>query len=103
MIKELAENNNRMINFRPCYMCSIIGQGLTIEKEAREKGTDPELQKYTLASAIVQDSLAHRILGNFIITVQRPTVPTKLFTSTQDALKWFDELRKETQQKKSGH
>ncbi|MBL7897809.1 MAG: hypothetical protein JNJ99_04685 [Crocinitomicaceae bacterium] len=100
MIQELAEHNNKMINYQPCFMCSVIGQGLTIEKEAREKGTDPDMQKYTLASAIVQDSLAHRILGNFIIMVQRPTVPTKLFTSTADALKWFDELRKENSQRK---
>lgn len=97
MMKTLADSNNALINYKPCYMCSIIGQGLTIEKEAREKGTDPEFQKFTLASAIVQDSLAHRILGNFIIKVQRPTVPTRLFTSTEDALKWFDELKQAKQ------
>lgn len=97
MMKTLAANNNALINYKPCYMCSIIGQGLTIEKEAREKGTNPEFQKFTLASAIVQDSLAHRILGNFVIKVQRPAVPTRLFTSTEDALKWFDELKQEKQ------
>lgn len=100
MIKVVLEHTSKLINSNACYTCSIIGQGLTVEKEAREKASEPEFQKYTLASAIVHNSLAHKILGNFIVTVQRPAVATKLFTSTQDALKWFDELRKENQQKK---
>lgn len=74
-------------------MCGVIGAGLTIEKEAREKGTTPEMLRYTKASAIVQNSLAHKIIANFIITVQRPSVVTKTFTSLVDALNWFDKLR----------
>jgi hypothetical protein len=93
MLQEIASVTNPMIGFRPCYMCSVIGQGLTVDKEAREKGPDPEIQKYTKAGAIVQNSLAHRILANFIIRVQRPPVPTRSFSSIQDALTWFKKMR----------
>jgi hypothetical protein len=93
MILEVYERTNEIIDYKPCYMCGIIGAGITIEKEVRERGTSPEMLKYTKATAIVQNSLAHRILANFIIRVQRPTVITKAFTETSDALTWFDKLR----------
>lgn len=93
MVKHVAELTNSMIEFKPCFMCSVIGSGLTIEKEVRENGTRPEMQQYTLASAIVQNSLAHKILANFIIKIQRPIAPTKSFTKLQDALDWFESFR----------
>jgi hypothetical protein len=100
MILEVYERTNAIIDYKPCYMCGIIGPGITIEKEVRERGTSPEMLKYTKASAIVQNSLAHRILANFIIGVQRPPVITRAFTETEEALKWFDKLRE--QEKKTG-
>lgn len=93
MILEVYNETNKLINYKPCYMCGVIGAGLTIEKEAREKGTTPEMLRYTKASAIVQNSLAHKIIANFIISVQRPSVITKTFTSLTEALNWFDKLR----------
>ena len=93
MLLEIASVTNKMTGYTKCYMCTVVAPGLTIEKEAREKGTNPEIQKYTKAGAIVQNSLAHRILGNFIIKVQRPPVPTRLFSSVSDALNWFKKMR----------
>jgi hypothetical protein len=93
MILEVFHKTNELINYQPCFMCGVIGSGITIEKEVRERGTTPEMLRYTKATAIVQNSLAHRILANFIIRVQRPPVITKAFTSLEDALNWFDKLR----------
>jgi len=93
MVQQVAKETNEMINYKPCYMCSIVGEGLTIEKEVREHGTKAEMLTYTKASAIVQNSLAHRIIANFIIRVQRPPVPTRAFNNKEDALAWFDKLR----------
>lgn len=94
MILEVYEKTNQLIGYKPCFMCSVIGSGVTIEKEAREKGTSQEMHRYTKAAAIVQNSLAHRILANFVIRVQRPPAPTKAFNKLEDALKWFEKLRK---------
>jgi len=93
MVQQVAKETNALINYIPCFMCSIIGAGLTVEKEVREKGTKPDMLAYTKASAIVQNSLAHRIIANFIIRVQRPPVPTKAFNNQEEALAWFDKLR----------
>jgi hypothetical protein len=108
MVLEVYHKTNAMINYIPCYMGAIVGAGLTIEKEVRELGTTQEMLKYTKASAIVQNSLAHRILANFVIRVQRPMVPTRAFTDITDALNWFDKLREleknaELKRKNSNH
>jgi len=93
MLQQVAEVTNKLIDYKPCYMCSVIGYGLTIEKEARENGTRPEVQKYTKAAAMVLNSLAHRILANFIIRIQRPPVVTRSFNNMPDALAWIGKLR----------
>jgi len=97
MIQQVAKETNEMINYKKCFMCSVIGEDVTIDKAVREKGTTPEALAYTKASAIVQNSLAHRILGNFIIKVQRPSVPTKLFNDIHVALTWLNKLRLQEQ------
>lgn len=93
MIQNVARETNEMISYKACFMCSIIGDGLTLEKEVRDWGTKPEGLAYTKAAAIVQNSLAHRILANFIVRVQRPPIPMKAFNNVKDALTWFDRLR----------
>ena len=70
-------------------ICSIIPRDLTITKEAREYGSTKEANPYTAATAIVLSSLAHRILGNFIMRVQRPHMPFRLFANSDEALKWL--------------
>lgn len=44
---------------------------------------------YHIANAFVVDSLALRIAGNFFIKVTKPTIPTKIFKTQEDALKWI--------------
>jgi hypothetical protein len=97
MLQEVAKETNELTGFRKCYMCSVIGESLTIEQEARVNGTNADIQQYTKAAAIVQNSLAHRILGNFVIKVQRPLAPTKLFTTVPDALTWLNKLKVQEQ------
>jgi hypothetical protein len=63
--------------------------GLSVSKEVREWGVTELANEYTLSSAIVCNLLSHRILGNFLIKVQRPPVPTKMFNNVDDAIVWL--------------
>lgn len=63
--------------------------GLDVEKDVREWGVTEEANKYTIASAVVCNSLAHRLLGNFFIKVQKPLRPTKMFSSEEEAIVWL--------------
>jgi hypothetical protein len=68
---------------------NLVPESLNLTKEAREFGIKKEVNQYTSASAIVLSSLAHRILGNFIMKVQKPAMPFKLFTSEEVASEWL--------------
>lgn len=93
MLQQVAKEANELTGYKKCYMCSVIGEGLTIDKEARDNGTKPEIQAYTKAAAIVLNSLAHRIIANFIVKVQRPPVPTRSFNTLEDGLGWLNRLK----------
>lgn len=60
-----------------------------VTKEAREWGSTPEAQVNLLAQAILTNSLANRIIGNFIIRFHKPVAKTKLFTEEKEAMKWL--------------
>jgi hypothetical protein len=63
----------------------------TISKEAMEYASRPECYKDLIAQAIVTDSLANRLVGNFIIKFHKPTSPTRLFSKMEDAEAWLRE------------
>ena len=44
------------------------------------------------ATAIVTKSMASKIIGNFFIRVNKPTTPTKLFSSEKLAFEWLNHL-----------
>lgn len=45
--------------------------------------------KYTKAAAVIVDSLALRLGTNFYMNFFKPKVSTKLFASTDEAIKWL--------------
>jgi hypothetical protein len=45
-----------------------------------------------LAMALVVNSTANRLIGNFYINFNKPKVPTKLFSTEEKALKWLEEF-----------
>ncbi len=69
-------------------VCAIYPRDVTLSKEAREYGTTDEANEYTTAVAAVVTSLAQKMIGNFIMRVQKPPIPLKLFSEREEALKW---------------
>jgi hypothetical protein len=59
----------------------------TITQEARELAA--ENSKNRLAKAVLINSLATRLIGNFYINFHKPSIPTKIFTSREDAIEWL--------------
>ncbi len=62
-----------------------------VTSEARAYGARKEFQLNLIAQAIFINSLANRIVGNFIIRFNKPYAPTKLFSDKQAALIWLRE------------
>jgi len=65
-----------------------------LSKESREWGSTAEGQKNLVAQAIVVNSLANRLVGNFIIKFHKPIAKTRLFSDKRSALLWLREQKR---------
>lgn len=90
---DFAKEVNRQIgiltNGKAMPQLFIACPGLSVSKEVREWGVTDSANKYTLTSAVVCNLLSHRIIGNFLIRVQKPPRPTKMFSNFKDAVEWL--------------
>jgi len=62
---------------------------MSISPEASEYSTTAEYTKFTLASAVLIDSLAKKMLFNFYLKVNNPLSPTKGFSTKDAAIEWL--------------
>jgi hypothetical protein len=74
------------------YAVLVDGRAtVQISKEAMERAARPEHHRLLIAQAIVVNSLANRLIGNFIIKFHKPGAPTRLFSNTEQAWSWLKE------------
>ncbi|HXU28172.1 MAG TPA: hypothetical protein VN698_13155, partial [Bacteroidia bacterium] len=69
---------------------------VTITDEARKHATQPHMYANVIAQAVVINSLATRLLANFLIrfTQNNKNVDMRLFNDYDTALNWLKEKRK---------
>lgn len=67
----------------------IVGNYVQATEEARVYGASAKGLKYSLAEAYVIRSLAQKILANFYMKVNKPSVPTRFFGSKKEAEAWL--------------
>lgn len=91
--KEMVEAIGMIGNYRKQFVFIKMHPKILPSVEARNYLTQPESGKYTMARALLISSLAQRIIGNFIINVQKPDPPVRLFNTEKDAIKWLRSLR----------
>jgi hypothetical protein len=77
-----------------CAFIKALGN-IDISSEARKHGSNPEIQQNLIAQAVLVNSLATRIAGNFYIRFNKPPKPTRIFTNAEDAKSWLLYKRKE--------
>ena len=64
-----------------------------ITPEARTYAGTKEASDYTLANAVLIDSLPKKILFNFVMRINKPVVPTKGFSSKEEAMNWLKQFQ----------
>jgi hypothetical protein len=64
-----------------------------ISREAREYYTGPDNAAVVMATAMIIDSSVGKIIGNFLIRVNRPPFPFRLFSDENSAHAWLVEIR----------
>lgn len=72
---------------------------VSLSKEAREWSSKPELHTNLIAQAILVNSLANRLIANFIIRFNRSKSPMRVFSKEEKALEWLYEQIEHAQMK----
>jgi hypothetical protein len=70
-----------------------VKQCISIDVEAREYLSEGDSLKFVRAGAFLIDNPITKFIGNIFINVNRPTVPSKLFTDLNKALKWLEQFK----------
>lgn len=81
-MEKLSKGKKRPILIEAGELCSI-------DKDVREFSASEESNLFTLSDAIAYNSLAQKMIANFYINTNNPTVPTKLFPETESAMIWL--------------
>ncbi len=68
-------------------MFSDARNAVSIQKEARRYLS--RQTAYVSAGAFLIDSGFHKALGGLFIALNRPPIPTRLFTNEKEAIKWL--------------
>ena len=63
----------------------------SIDREARAYYAGPEITDVN-AIALLVDFAVSQVIANFYLRINKPTIPTKMFTSEREALKWLQTL-----------
>jgi hypothetical protein len=72
------------------YLVLVDGRvNLSVSREARAFAARPKNNE-CIASAFVITSTANKLIGNFYINVNKPSTPTKIFSSEEKAIEWLD-------------
>ena len=61
----------------------------SMSKEARNYFASPEGYKHIAATALVLDSAVSKIIGNFFLRINKPPIPTRIFTDKAEAFRWL--------------
>lgn len=92
--KKVVEDRLKFTEGKPCYVLTDLTDIKPGTKEAREYLCDPNggLQGI-LAGAFVSDKLFSYALANLFLKINKPPIPSKIFSKKEDALKWLMEIK----------
>ena len=71
----------------------LVGDNVTITKEARDNAVKIEDESMLAASAVVVDNLPYKLIANFYLKFNKPKRPYKVFSKEEDAIKWLKTIK----------
>ncbi|MBL7918939.1 MAG: hypothetical protein JNJ40_01415 [Bacteroidia bacterium] len=89
---EIYEAMKQLTGGKKVKAILIAADGSDCDKETRSFISSKDITDMLKALALVSRSLAQDILGNFIITFDKPPQPTKLFRSIDKAIQWLNNV-----------
>jgi hypothetical protein len=86
---EAKKINQELTKGEPYVAILTFGEMTEVTKAAREQIASFEHKQNTIAKAILVNDIGNRLLGNFYLSVNKPFIKTRLFTSRESALEWL--------------
>ncbi len=91
-LKEAQENSKAVNSFykEKKYPLLIDSRNIkSITKEARDHFSIQNRETNITSFAVLIDSPLSRIIGNFFMGLNKPSIPAKLFTNEKEAIEWL--------------
>ena len=91
-IEDARQNTVKVINVTSGKVCPMLVDTRnirSISKEARDHFSMRDRKGHVNSIGILIHSPLSRIIGNFFMGLNKPTVPTKLFTDQRTAMAWL--------------
>lgn len=86
---EIFEALKKLSKEKKCPVLIDAGEFCSINNEVRAFSASEERNIFTLAEAIAYTSLAQKMEALFYLKNNKPTVPTKIFPETKEAIIWL--------------
>lgn len=93
MMKEMLDHAVEMVNQKPYYAIVDLSHNVSDTPESRNYYATSHHRQYRKADALIVNSLAVKMLANFFIKFNKPSVTTQIFSKEADALKWIMSLK----------
>jgi hypothetical protein len=93
-LKESLEINEALIKITksvPHKIIVIAGDLSLNDSDSRNFSSTKKASDPILAMALVTKSLPQKLIANFVVSFQKPLVPTRTFSKLEDAEKWLSE------------
>jgi hypothetical protein len=81
--------SNYCIDSEPVLLLVVYAEDNIFSKEARHYVASKEVNQYVKAEALVLNSMALRIMGNFYLKVNKPARESRLFNDRNVAFEWL--------------
>ncbi len=79
----------KLVEKTPFAVLIITGMFTNFSAEARELAARNTLPGERVATALVADTLSHKLVGNFYLKFNKPELPTRMFESRDEAFDWL--------------
>jgi hypothetical protein len=90
---KMIETRLSMCKGKPYPFLADVTRVKSIDRASREAFSHGKGVELMTACALIIASPVNQLLGNFFMFVNKPTIPTKLFTSQSEALMWLEKFK----------
>jgi hypothetical protein len=73
----------------PHLLLKMPGKYTTVDKDTRLHVAKGNGARFSIAEAFIINSVAHKLIANFYIKVEKPQKPTHFFSDIPSAEKWL--------------